>query len=205
MLAAKDKKELRTGLYARVSTSNHKQDVNLQLQELRQAAEQRSWSVVDTYIDDGISGAQDNRPALNRMMQDARCGKLDLIAVWKLDRLGRSLKHLLTILDELNTIKVGFVSIRDAGIDTTTATGKLMLMLIGAFAEYERSMIIERVKAGVEKAKANGIHCGRPRQELDLRAAIALLKQKHSIREISSMLKISRQTLTRRLREAGYL
>lgn len=133
----------RTALYARVSTTGHGQDVGLQLDEVHQVAAQRAWNVVAEHVDDGVSRAATSRPALDRLMHAARRGHLDLVVVWKLDRLGRSLQHLLAVLDELQHLGVGFVSIRDAGIDTTSASGRLMLHLLGALAAYERDLIKE--------------------------------------------------------------
>jgi len=197
-------KSPRVALYARVSTSGHGQDVGLQLDELRAVAVQRGWTVVEEFTDEGISGAAKERPGLDAMMDLARRGKVDLVCVWKLDRLGRSLQHLLQILDELQTLGVGFVSIRDSGIDTTSATGRLMLSIVGAFAAYERELIRERVLAGVRRAQAAGKHCGRPRVELDLRPALALLDKGHSVRQVADILGVARGTLRRRLAEADH-
>ena len=197
-----DKK--RVALYARVSTNGNGQDVGLQLDELRQVAAQRGWTVVGEFTDEGISGAKQSRPALDAMMDAARLGKFDLVVVWKLDRLGRSLQHLLSLLDELQALGVGFVSVRDAGIDTTSPSGRLMLQMIGAFAEFERAMIRERVVAGVRRAQAAGKHCGRPVVDIDLRPALALLDKGHGLKKIASMLGLSRSTLRARLREAGH-
>jgi DNA invertase Pin-like site-specific DNA recombinase len=190
---------LRVALYARVSTSNHGQDVGLQLEELRQLAQQRGWTIVGEFVDEGVSGTTTSRPALDAMLDAARRGKLDLIVTWKLDRLGRSLQHLLQVLDDLSGLRVGFVAARDAGIDTTSPQGRLLLQLLGAFAEFERAMIRERVIAGVCRAQAAGTHCGRPRRELDLRAAKLLLQQGQSVRHVAEMLAIPRGTLIRRL------
>jgi DNA invertase Pin-like site-specific DNA recombinase len=194
----------RAAIYARVSTSNHGQDVGLQLDELRAVAGQRGWHVVGEFVDEGVSGASASRPALDEMMTAARSGKLDIIAVWKLDRLGRSLQHLLGVLDEQMRLGVQFVSLRDSGIDTTSASGRLLLHLLGAFAEFERAMIRERVVAGVRRAQASGKHCGRPRVDLDLRPALALLEKGHGLKRIASMLRVSRTTLRERLTERGY-
>lgn len=193
----------RVAIYARVSTTGNGQDVGLQLDELRQVAAQRGWQVAGEFIDDGVSGTATSRPALDQMMDAARRGKLDLVVVWKLDRLGRSLQHLLQVLDELQHLGVGFVSVRDAGIDTTSASGRLMLHILGAFAAYERELIRERVVAGVRRAQANGRHCGRPEVELDLRPAAAMLATGYGLKAISKSLNVSRSTLRRRLEEAG--
>jgi DNA invertase Pin-like site-specific DNA recombinase len=196
-------KPLRAALYARVSTSNKGQDVGLQLDELRQVAAQRGWTVVAEYVDEGVSGAKESRPELDRMLADAQGGRFDLVAVWKLDRLGRSLQHLLRLLANLADWGVGFASLRDAGIDTTTPTGRLMLQILGALAEYERELIRERVIAGVRRAQAQGKHCGRPRVDLELRPAVAMLNEGRGLREVAKILGVSRSTLRRRLRESG--
>lgn len=195
------RKGIRAALYGRVSTVGHGQNVDMQLEELRQVAGQRGWNVHREYIDQGISGAQESRPALDALLEDARLGKVDLVAVWKLDRLGRSLQHLLSVLDELTRLGVQFVSVRDSGIDTTSPSGRLMLAMIGAFAEFERGLIRERVLAGVRRAQMAGKHCGRPRVEIDLRAATILLGQGHSLREVADMLRVPRTSLRRRLLE----
>lgn len=193
----------RVAIYARVSTANKGQDVGLQLDELRAVALQRGWVVVDEFVDDGVSGTKERRPALDRMLEACRTGKVDVVATWKLDRLGRSLQHVLGLLDGLRDWGVEFVSLRDAGMDSTTATGRLMFAMVGAFAEFERSLIVERTKAGVARARAHGVHCGRPRRELDLRAARILLAQGVGIRQVASMLAVPRSTLIRRLADAG--
>jgi DNA invertase Pin-like site-specific DNA recombinase len=197
-------KTARTALYARVSTTGHGQDVGLQLDDLREVAQQRGWNVVGEFVDEGVSGAATSRPALDDMMEQARRGKLALVVVWKLERLGRSSQHLLQILDELQALGVGFVSIRDSGIDTTSATGRLMLHILGAFAAYERELIRERTRAGVRRARDNGKTFGRPRRDLDLRAARVLLDQGHSVRDVADMLGLPRSTLRRRLGEVQF-
>ncbi len=194
---------MRCAIYARVSTTGNGQDVGLQLEELRRVATQRGWQVVAEYIDEGISGSVEERPALAAMMKAVRTAKVDLVVCWKLDRLGRSLQHLLRVMDDLTAAGVGFVAVRDAGIDTTTAQGRLLLQLLGAFAEFERAMIRERVIAGVRRAQASGKHCGRPVVEIDLRPAIAMLNAGHGIKTTAKSLGVPLTTLRRRLREAG--
>lgn len=193
---------MNVALYARVSTTH--QDVQLQLAELQRVADQRGWTVSGRYVDEGLSGADPTRPALERLLADAKAGRtFSAVIVWKLDRLARSLQHLLQVLDELAACKVGLCSLRDPGIDTTTATGLLMVQIIGAFSEFERSMIRERVQAGVDRARAAGKHCGRPLIELDLRAALALLNEGRSLRQTADILSVDRGTLRRRLASAG--
>ena len=193
---------LRAALYARVSTTGHGQDVGLQLDELRQVAAQRGWEAV-VYADVGVSGAKDSRPALDRMLVDAREGRLDVVAIWKLDRLARSVRNLLELVDSLNAWGVGLVSLRDAHIDTTTPSGRFTLQILAAVGELERELVRERVIAGVRRAQAAGKHCGRPKVELDLRPALALLREGQSLKETARILGVSRNTLRRRLREAG--
>lgn len=146
-------------LYARVSTTDKGQDVALQLIELQNYATQRGWSAT-AYVDQGISGAMSRRPALDDLLAAARRRKIDVVVVWRLDRLGRSLSHLLHILNEFETVGVAFVSLKEA-IDMTTATGRLMAQLLGAFAEFEREIIRERVRAGIENARRKGVKIGR--------------------------------------------
>lgn len=193
---------VRAALYARVSTTDHGQDVGLQLDELRQVAAQRGWTVTE-YVDDGVSGAAESRPSLDRMLEDARAGRLDLVAVWRLDRLGRSVSHLVGLLGELEAHHVGFASLRDAGIDTTTPTGRLLLHLLAAFAEFERSLIRERVQAGVDRARARGVRLGRPPVDVPVAAAVELLDGGHGLKDVARMLRVNRNTLRRRLQADG--
>ena len=194
-------KSKRTVFYVRCSTSD--QSVEMQLHDLHAVAAQRGWEVVETYADEGISGSKDDRPALNRMMTDAAVGKFNLVACWKLDRLGRSLRHLVNVIHDLGEVGVGFVSINDAGIDTTTSQGRLMLGIIGSFAAYERELIQARVRHGQAAAKARGVHIGRPVKKMDLRPAVALLEQGRNLQVIANILGVSRTTLRRRLQEQG--
>jgi DNA invertase Pin-like site-specific DNA recombinase len=193
----------RAALYARVSTTGHGQDVGLQLDELRQVAAQRGWDIAGVYEDAGVSGTKTSRPGLDRMLADAQAGKLDIVAVWKLDRLGRSLQHVLATLDQLNAQGVAFVSLRDQGLDSTTPAGRLFTAMIAAFAAFERDLIQERVVAGIRRAQAAGKHCGRPRKEVDLRPAVALLREGRGLKDVARILKVPRATLRRRLEEAG--
>jgi DNA invertase Pin-like site-specific DNA recombinase len=194
-------KPIRAALYARVSTTGHGQDVGLQLDELRQVAAQRGWTATD-YVDEGVSGSKDRRPALDRMMADARAGKLDVVAVWRFDRFARNTAHLLAAMDEFRVLGVSFVSLREQ-IDTSTPMGKAMFTIVSAISELERDLIRERVVAGVQRAKATGKHCGRPKVAMDLRPALAMLREGRGLKEVSAILKVSRATLRRRLQETG--
>ena len=190
----------RAALYARVSTAD--QDAQLQVEELRRLAEHRGWQVTREYVDAGVSGSKENRPELDALMADARRGKIDVVAVWRFDRFARSTRHLVTALEEFHALGVDFVSAREA-IDTSTPVGRMVFTMIAAVAEMERELIRERVQAGVDRARAQGKTLGRPRRELDLRAANILLDQGHSQRAVASMLGVPRGTLRRRLVEAA--
>lgn len=131
-------KPIRAALYARVSTSGHGQDVGLQLDELRQVAAQRQW-VASDYVDEGVSGSKDRRPALDRMMADARAGRLDVVAVWRFDRFARDTRHLLTAMEEFRALGVAFVSLREQ-VDTSTPMGKAMFTIISAIGELEAAI-----------------------------------------------------------------
>lgn len=153
-------KPLRCAFYVRVSTNNGQQNPEVQLNDLRPFAESRAWSVVGDYID-RVSGSKESRPELNRLMADAKQRKFDVIVVWKLDRFARSLKHLVVALAEFESLGVQFVSLKD-NLDLTTPSGRLMFQIIGAMAEFERSLIQERVRAGLRNARAKGKRLGRP-------------------------------------------
>lgn len=154
-------KTLRVGLYLRVSTAE--QTTDNQRIDLERVAAQRGWQVVETYIDHGISGAKgrDQRPAFDRLCRDAAGGKLDVIAAWSIDRIGRSLPHLATFLEELGAWRVGLY-LHQQQIDTSTAAGRAFLQIAGVFAEFERALIVERVNAGLQRARAHGTRSGRP-------------------------------------------
>src|SRR5687768_4496650 len=150
---------MKVAIYARVSTAE--QTADNQLLELRRYVEARGWTAVE-YVDQGVSGAKDRRPALHTLLKDARRRRFDVVLCWRLDRLGRNLKHLVTLLEELQALGVAFVSLGE-GIDCTTPAGKLQLHILAALAEFERERIRERVLAGLKRAKAQGKRLGRPR------------------------------------------
>jgi DNA invertase Pin-like site-specific DNA recombinase len=154
-------KQVRVAIYARVSTLNGHQDVGMQLRELREYAAQRCWQVIGEYADQGVSGTKDSRPDLNRLMAGAHQRQFDIVLCWKVDRFGRSLKHLVTALADLDAYGVAFVSLKD-NLDLSTPSGRLMFQIIGAMAEFERALIVERVRAGLRHAQAKGRRLGRP-------------------------------------------
>ena len=184
---------LRAAIYARVSTLD--QEPENQLAELHRYVNARGW-VANDYVDRGVSGAKDRRPALDRLVRDARRRRFDVLVCWRLDRLGRNLKHLITLLDELQVLGVAFVSLAE-GIDATTPAGRLQMHILGAVAEFERSRIAERVRLGLERVRAQGRRLGRPKLELteDRIAVVEGL----SVREAASKLGVSASTLYRRL------
>ena len=157
---------MRAAIYARVSTSNHGQDVGMQTRELRQFCEARGWQIAGEYLDEGISGAKDSRPELNRLMADAHRRKFDAVVCWKFDRFARSVSHLLRALETFNSLGIAFVSLSEQ-VDTTTPTGRMVFTVLGAVAELERSLIAERVRAGLRNARAKGKKLGRPRVTVD--------------------------------------
>jgi DNA invertase Pin-like site-specific DNA recombinase len=151
----------RVAIYARVSTLNQGQDPGLQTRELREFAERRSWTVVGEYVDRGVSGSKESRPALNELLEAVHKRKCDVVLVWKMDRWARSLRNLVNSLADLEARGVAFVSLRD-NVDLTTPSGRLMVQIIGAMAEFERSLIVERVRAGMRNAASKGKQIGRP-------------------------------------------
>ena len=164
---------MRAALYARVSTTNNGQDPLVQLRELREYCARRGWQVFDEYVDVGISGTKEKRPELDRLMTDAHRRGFDVVVVHRFDRMARSISHLLRVLETFNALGINFVSLSEA-IDTATPAGKLVFTVLGAVAELERSLIVERVKAGLRNARAKGKRLGRPPRGIDRKAISAL-------------------------------
>ncbi len=175
---------MRTALYARVSTSDKGQDPEMQLRELREFCQRRDWTISGEYVDVGVSGSKDSRPELNRLVADAKRRKLDAILVWKLDRFGRSLKHLVNSLAEFESLGVAFISLKES-LDLTTPAGRLMFGIISAMAEFERDLIRERVRAGIANRRAKGFRVGRKPILLDAGRLATMRSDKKSIREIA--------------------
>lgn len=187
----------RVALYARVSTLNN-QDPEMQLGELREYAGRRGWQIVDEYVDQGVSGSKESRPALNRLMAEACRRRFDAVLVWKIDRFGRSLKHLVNSLAELAALGVAFVSLRD-NLDLSTPSGRLMFQIIGAMAEFERALIQERVRAGIRNARSKGKRIGRPRVFVDVTRIATLRAQGRSWSQIVAEVGIGKGTAQRAL------
>jgi DNA invertase Pin-like site-specific DNA recombinase len=188
---------MRVALYARVSTLDKGQDVTTQTHELRTYASNRRWEVVGEYVDKGVSGAKESRPELNRLMQNAKQRKFDVLLVWKLDRFGRSLKHLVTALADLESLGVTFVSLRD-GFDLSTPSGRLMFQVIGAMGEFERNLIRERVRAGMAHARRKGVKLGRTARVLDMVKVAERRASGESLRGIARDLGVSAALLVKR-------
>ena len=168
----------KVAIYARVSTAS--QTTENQLLDLRQTAQRMGYTIVAEFVDNGISGAKGrcDRPALDQMLKQATQRRFDMILCWDISRLGRSLQNLVEILTELQSLKIDLF-FQQQGLDTSTSSGRMMFSVFGALAEYERELIRERVIAGQQRAKAQGIKLGRPSKMNDgLRTAIKLLREK---------------------------
>ena len=191
---------MRAAVYARVSTVNHGQDPGVQLREFSEYAERRGWTVAGEYVDVGISGAKDRRPELDRLMSDAHRRKFDCVVVFKFDRFARSVSHLLRALETFNALGIAFVSLTE-GVDTSTPAGKMVFTVLGAVAELERSLIAERVKAGLRNAKAKGKKLGRPSRTVDSETVMRLRAQGVSWRGVAKQLSVGVATLYRASRQ----
>jgi len=187
----------RAALYMRVSTVD--QHPETQLLDLRQLAAQRGFEIVAEYTD-RISGVKARRPGLDQMMREARRGRFDVVLVWACDRIARSTRHFLEVLDELNRLNIEFVSFREQ-IDTGGPLGRAMVVIIGAIAELERNLIVERVRAGMRRARLEGRSIGRPSLELDHTAILRDRQHGHSLGELARSYAVSRTTIYRVLRE----
>ncbi|MHA2218935.1 MAG: recombinase family protein [Candidatus Hodarchaeales archaeon] len=186
-------------IYARVSTD--KQKVDMQLNELRSFVKRSGWKIYKEFIDEGYTGSNTKRPAFNEMISESRKRKFDILLVWKLDRLSRSLKDLINTLDELSDLGINFISY-DNNLDTTTPTGKLVFQIIGAVAEFEKDIIRERVVAGLENARQKGKRLGRPTiSNYTQEKAKDLRKQGLSFRKIEKQLGVGEGTLRKKLKK----
>jgi len=188
---------LHVALYARVSTLNG-QNPEMQLAELREYSTRRGWTVTGEYVDEGESGAKESRPALNRLMADAHRRRFAALLVWKIDRFGRSLRHLVNALADLDALGVSFVSLRD-NLDLSTPSGRLMFQVVGAMAEFERALTQERVKAGLRLARSKGKKLGRPRAGVNPEQVATLRAAGASWRVVSEQLGIGVGTACRAL------
>ena len=184
---------IRAAIYARVSTSD--QSPESQLRDLRQYATARGLGVSE-YVDTGFSGAKQSRPALDRLMNDARKRRIDCVLVWRFDRFARSTKHLLLALEEFRALGVQFISYQE-NIDTTSPLGQALFTIVSAVAQLERDLIRERVRAGLRNARANGKEFGRPRAQVDGDRVAALRSDGLSWSQVCRTLKVSKGTAQR--------
>lgn len=185
-------------IYGRVST--FEQDPDVQVAPLREYAARRGWSLAEdhVYVDRGVSGSKESRAGLDRMLAAVRRRKIDVVCVWALDRLGRSLRHLVLLAEEMGALGVDLVCMTQP-IDTTTPAGRLTFAVLGSVAEFERSMCVERVRAGIARARASGKRLGRPRAVLDLDAVRVRLARGESLRGVARSLRLHHATVARAL------
>jgi DNA invertase Pin-like site-specific DNA recombinase len=191
---------MRVAIYARVSSLNG-QNPETQLIELREYASRRAWEVTGEYVDSGVSGSKDSRPSLNRLMAHAQQRRFDAILVWKLDRFGRSLRHLVTTLAELEALGVTFVSLKDSW-DLSTPSGRLMFQIIGAMAEFERELIRERIRAGMRRRRLEGLPMGRAPLAIDREGLVRDRRAGMSLTKVAKKYGCSRASVVRLAREA---
>ena len=189
----------RAALYCRVSTGD--QHLGTQLLDLRELAKQRGFEIVGEYTD-VISGAKSKRPGLERLMADARRRRFDVLLVAAFDRIARNVRHFLEVLDELNHLSIQFVSLRES-IDTSGPLGRAMVVIVGAIAELERSLIVERVKAGMRRAKLEGRRIGRQPLNIDRKQVVADRKSGMSLTQVARKYRISRASVCRMMKESG--
>jgi len=181
---------VRAAIYARVSTVNLGQDPAMQTRELEEYCVRRGWQVYNKYADNGYSGKKDSRPNLNLMMQDAYERRFDVVVVWRFDRFARSVSHLLRALETFNSLGIQFVSLSEQ-VDTSTPTGKMVFTVLGAVAELERNLVVERVRAGLRHARAKGKRLGRPRKLVDVDRINSLRVSGYSWRRIAGIMGLS--------------
>ena len=193
---------MKVAIYTRVSTND--QSVQMQSSDLKRYCDQRGFEVYKEYTDQGISGVKDKRPALDELMDDAKKKKFDAVLCWRFDRFARSTKHLITALEEFRHLNIDFISYQE-NIDTSSPLGKAMFTIVSAIAELERNILLERVRAGLKRAKENGAILGRPRRlDLDVKELQKMRdKEKLSLREIAKRVKASPATVYKSLKNPG--
>ena len=192
---------MKVGIYARVSTGKQDESLDEQIRSLVDYCEKRNYKIFKIYAETS-SGAKSDRAMFMELMRDVEAKKFDAVVVLKLDRFSRSMLDLLTNIERLKTNGIDFISVKD-NIETVTAQGKLMLHIMGAFAEFERSLIYERTQVGIARAKREGKICHRPRKDINLDRLIDGYKNGMELTEIAAIEKVSVSTIWTRLREAG--
>ena len=185
----------RAAIYARVSTNNG-QDPEVQLAEIRQFCMHREWTIAKEYVDKGISGSKEHRPALDTLLADCRKRAVDCVVVYRYDRFARSLRQLVNALEEFRALGIDFVSLHE-GVDTSTPNGRLVFGIFASIAEFERELIRDRVKSGLALAKSRGKRLGRPRVNVDRLRIATLRNAGRSWAEICDVLGISKGTAQR--------
>ena len=190
------KRPIRAALYARISTLNHGQDPEVQLRELREFCHQRGFTIAQEYVDRGICGSREQRPALDKLIADCRKRIVDAVVVYRYDRFARSLRQLVNALDEFRSLGIDFISIHE-GVDTSTPNGRLVFGIFASIAEFERELIRDRVRSGLAAARAKGKRIGRPRLAVDVRRIESLRRQGRSWAEITGETGISKGTAQR--------
>jgi DNA invertase Pin-like site-specific DNA recombinase len=196
VISISEKRAVRVARYLRVSRDD--QDPRLQADETAQLIAHRRWNLYETFLDHGVSGSKDRRPALDRLMADARRGKFDVLLVWRADRLFRSLRHMVVALDELAALGIDFVSVTES-FDTTSPQGRLLLTLVSAFSEFEKCVLIERTRAGIAAARRAGVRVGRPRVHVDVDSARRMRAAGKTTKAIAAALGCGATTLRRAL------
>ncbi|MEY3197973.1 MAG: hypothetical protein RL023_857 [Candidatus Parcubacteria bacterium] len=193
----------KVAIYARVSTSNKGQDLDTQLLPLQRYCKERDREITEIYTDI-MSGSKESRPSLNQLLDDAQAHKFDTVIVFRFDRISRSTKQLIDLLERFRKLNISFISINE-NIDTTTPAGSMMFTIIAAFAKFERDIISERVRFGIEKAKANGKQIGRKIIAVDKEKIIDYHCQGISIREISKLCGVSKSKIHRILSQKSLI
>jgi len=187
---------LRAAVYARVSTTNNGQSPEMQLRELREYCQRRGWEIVDEYVDTGVSGSRERRPALDRLLADCSRRLVDAVVVYRYDRFARSLRQLVNALEEFRALGIDFVSLHE-GVDTSTPNGRLVFGIFASIAEFERELIRDRVRSGLASARARGKRLGRPKVVVDAPRIASLRHTGASWAEISVQLGIGATTARR--------
>src|SRR5580658_2789136 len=187
---------MRAAIYARVSTTNHGQNVSMQTRELREYCQRRAWEIEGEYVDAGVSGAKERRPQLDALLIACRRRSVDAVAVYRYDRFARSLRQLVNALEEFRSLGIEFVSLHE-GVDTSTPNGRLVFGIFASIAEFERELIRDRVRSGLAAAKAKGKRIGRPKVAVDVLRIASLRLQGRSWAEITRATGISKGTAQR--------
>jgi DNA invertase Pin-like site-specific DNA recombinase len=167
---------MRVAIYARVSTTNHGQNVSMQTRELREYCQRRAWEIEGEYVDAGVSGAKERRPQLDALLVACRKRRVDAVVVYRYDRFARSLRQLVNALEEFRSLGIEFISLHE-GVDTSTPNGRLVFGIFASIAEFERELIRDRVKSGIAAARSKGKRLGRPMVSVDA-ARIAALRER---------------------------